>query len=134
MHKLASTPITIDCFETDDFNPNLVYYSILDCDIPPHYANAQNTTGMLSDIIIEQLEFLRKKYNQTNNKEYWKELIRWLPEGWLQTRTVTMNYENLRSICAQRENHKLTEWHQFVDWANELPYAEELIFGSQKLQ
>ena len=26
MHKLTSKPITLDCFETDDFNPNLIYY------------------------------------------------------------------------------------------------------------
>lgn len=113
MHKLASTPITIHCFETDDYNEfnEDFKYEI--------------------DKLIEFLEYLRQEYNQTKDKRYWKELVRWLPNGWLQTRTVTMNYENLRSICAQRENHKLTEWHQFVDWVHTLPYANELIFDQE---
>ena len=97
MHKLASTPITLDCFETDDFEEDLEYFQ-------------GNTTGMLSEVIIEQLEFLRQQYNETKDVRYWKELIRWLPEGWLQKRTWTANYETIRAICSkdQRRNHKLT--------------------------
>ena len=132
MHKLASTPITLECFEIDDFDPNLVYYSVPSYSTSNYYpTEVNNTTGMFSDIIIEQLEYLRQKYNETKDKRYWKELVRWLPNGWLQTRTVTMNYENLRSICGQRVNHKLTEWHQFVDWAHTLPYSSEFIFGEE---
>ena len=105
MHKLASTPITLDCFETDDLTKGLFNYESL----------------------ISDLEFLRLKYNETKDKRYWKELIRWLPESWLQTRTWTGNYENLRSINSQRAGHKLTEWQTFRDWIASLPYAEELI-------
>lgn len=60
-------------------------------------------------------------------KRYWKALVRWLPNGWLQTRTLSLNYENLRSMYFQRKSHKLTEWHQFCDWILTLPYAKELI-------
>ena len=118
MHKLSSTPITLECFEIDDFEENLEYFQ-------------GNTTGMLADLIIEQLEFLRQKYNETKDVRYWKELIRWLPEGWLQKRTWTANYETIRAICSkgQRRNHKLTEWNKsFIDWAWSLPYAKEFIF------
>lgn len=118
MHKLASTPITLECFEIDDFEENLEYFQ-------------ENTTGMLADLIIEQLEFLRQKYNETKDIRYWKELIRWLPEGWLQKRTWTANYETIRAICSkgQRRNHKLIEWSKsFIDWAWSLPYAKEFIF------
>lgn len=123
MHKLASTPITLDCFETDDYEPNLVYHidDIGDNDI-------DETIGDITELIIEKLELLRQKYNETKDKRYWKELIRLLPNGWLQTRTVTMNYENLRSMYHQRENHKLSEWHQFCKWVeDDLPYSKELI-------
>lgn len=124
MHKLTSKPITLDCFETDDFNTELEYYQ-------------GNTTGMLSELMIEQLEFLRQKYLETKDKKYWKELVRWLPESWLQTRTFTCNYEVIRTIVHQRENHKLNEWSgqddsskdNFIKWAKSLPYAEELIFS-----
>ena len=58
--------------------------------------------------------------------------MRWLPESWLQTRTMTMDYANLRNIYFQRKNHKLTEWHQFCEWIKTLPYAQELIMLEDK--
>jgi len=125
MHKLTSKPITLDCFEIDDWNPDLIYYNI------PEYAGgpAENNINMFSDLIIEQLEFLRQKYLETKDKRYWKELVRWLPESWLQTRTFTCNYEILRNIIHQRKNHKLKyEWDSFIKWGKTLPYSKELIF------
>lgn len=118
MHKLASTPITKDCFEMDDFE------DVSDID----------TFGFVSDWWdnnIYYLEALRQKYNETKDIRYWKELIRLLPESWLQKRTVTFDYENLLAVCSkgQRRFHKLTEWSKaFIDWARTLPYAQELIF------
>ena len=120
MHKLASTPITLACFETDDYNGALEYDS-----------------GELSALIGKHIEFLeemRVKYLETKDKAYWKELIRWLPSSWQQTRTVTMSYENLLAMCSkgQRRFHKLTEWSDaFINWARTLPYAQELIFGDE---
>ena len=118
MHKLATTPITIDCFENDDCQHRFA----------PTELNE----------FIEGLENLRQQYLETKNKGYWKELIRWLPESWLQKRTVTMNYENLLAMCSkgQRRLHKLNEWSgqdhpdlpNFISWARSLPYAQELIF------
>lgn len=113
-------PATIDCFEIDDYEPELLVY----------YENAT-----LDDVIntntgiIHFLETLRQHYVETKDKRYWKELIRWLPESWLQTRTVTMSYENLYTMIRQRKNHKLSEWAVgFINWARTLPYAQELIF------
>ena len=119
MHKLASTPITFDCFEMDDFENLRVY------DNEPY-----NTDTFVTDIwddIIGYCETLRLRYNETKDKRYWKELIRILPEAWLQTRTVTLNYEVLRNIYFQRRYHKLTEWHRFCEWIESLPYGKELI-------
>lgn len=119
MHKLASTPITFDCFEMDDFENLRVY------DNEPY-----NTDTFITDIwddIIGYCETLRLRYNETKDKRYWKELIRVLPEAWLQTRTVTLNYEVLRNIYFQRRYHKLTEWHRFCEWIESLPYGKELI-------
>lgn len=116
MHKLASTPITLDCFETDDAE-------ILE--------NHNYAVSCWWSELIDHLETLRKDYNETKDKRYWKELIRLLPESWLQKRTITMNYENLLGMCSkgQRRFHKLTEWSvSFINWARSLPYAENLIF------
>ena len=122
MHKLASYPIDIDNFEIEDFNPDLIFWTNDNGDSPVDYE--------IKDHIEDHmffLEKLRQKYLETKDKRYWKELVRWLPEGWLQKRTVTMNYENLRSMRKQRAHHKLTEWNSFCDWVDSLPYAEDLI-------
>ena len=37
------------------------------------------------------------------------------------------SYQALRNIARQRWNHRLPEWHQFVDWVKTLPFAQELI-------
>lgn len=132
MHKLATTPITIDCFETDDYDGSLKVF-----DREPY--NPDETLNECATEIIEICETLRKRYLETNDKKYWKELIRWLPESWLQTRTVTMDYENLLAMCSkgQRRFHKLTEWSgdgenfvtpSFIKFARSLPYAQEFIF------
>ena len=120
MHKLATTPITLDCFEIDDYDNSI-------------FVNKEEI-----DYLIQFLESLRTKYLDTKDKRYWKELIRWLPESWLQTRTVTMTYENLFAMCSkgQRRFHKLNEWSgqdnanvpNFISWVRPLPYAQELIF------
>ena len=125
MHKLASTPITLDCFETDDYDDMVdVFNNPSPMEYPLH--DFISCAGGLLDM----LETLRQKYNETKDKRYWKELIRWLPNGWLQTRTVTMNYENLRSMYHQREHHKLIEWSDaFCEWVKSLPYAEDLIIS-----
>ena len=115
MHKLASTPITLDCFEMDDFDNNIIE-QLND----PYLISIQGIIGFL--------ETLRQKYLETKDIRYWKELIRWLPESWLQTRTWTANYATLRNIIHWRKGHKLTEWKQFLDWCKTLPYADELLF------
>ena len=119
MHKLASTPITIDCFEMDDFEK-------VEIDCLSQYVE---TTMDWWDYVITACEYLRQKYNETKDKRYWKELIRLLPESWLQKRTITMNYENVLNMIHHRKNHKLSEWSKsFIDWAKSLPYSEELLF------
>lgn len=117
MHKLASTPITLDCFEMDDFT---------------HISITGNTVPSIEEIwcdLVVNLEKLRQRYNETKDKRYWKELIRLLPESWLQTRTITMNYENILNIVEYRKNHKLSEWSEsFMSWVKSLPYADDLLF------
>ncbi len=117
MHKLASTPITMDCFEMDDF-----------ADSDEESNNCNLYTKSMWSMLIDHLETLRKEFNETKDKRYWKELIRLLPGSWLQKRTITMNYENILNMYRQRKHHKLTEWSKsFCDWVKNLPYAEELI-------
>lgn len=129
MHKLATTPITRECFELDDYCDNL---QIMD----------EFSVNFGVNTHIALCEDLRQMYLKTGDKRFWKELIRWLPESWLQTRTVTMNYENLLTICKQRLHHKLNEWSgaddsskpNFISWVRTLPYAKQFIFMEEETE
>lgn len=129
MHKLATTPITLDCFETDDYDPEIKVTDSIEYNESDVTINALMNEGELC--MIDCLEQLRQRYIETKDKKFWKELIRWLPESWLQTRTVTMSYENLLAMCSkgQRRFHRLSEWSEsFINWSRTLPYSQELIF------
>lgn len=126
MHKLASTPITLECFENDD-------YEEIEWDDPEGFMENYNTS-FVWDTLIDALESLRQTYNKTKDIRYWKELIRLLPESWLQTRTIDLNYEVLRNIYKQRFGHKLSEWSQFREWIERLPYAELLITDTYEIE
>ena len=123
MHKLASTPITKDCFEMDDFNnlDNIILTATT--------YKFWGVQDVWDEFLIPFLEILRQKYNETKDKRFWKELIRLLPESWLQTRTITMNYENILNMVEYRKNHKLSEWSEsFMNWVKSLPYSNDLLF------
>jgi len=148
MHKLASTPITKECFEMDDFE-NVTYDEF---ETGVEFEGVKEIGGYEVDYAwqgtLDCLERLRQLHNKNIElsknpnitdqerrrliviaKKYWKELIRLLPESWLQTRTITMNYENILNMITYRQNHKLTEWSEsFINWTKSLPYAEELLF------
>lgn len=125
MHKLCSAPITFECFEVDDYHKLPITHDGIPFDL------------FLKSMLVPYLEFLRTIFIETKNKDVWKALIRWLPESWLQTRTVTMNYENIFSMYHQRKSHKLNEWSgiddpakpNFISWVKMLPYAKEFIIG-----
>ena len=108
-------------FETDDFDGQALVE-----------VQAEDVPNNIVYDFIEWMEACRQKYNETKDKRYWKELVRWLPNGWLQTRTVTMNYENLVNIYYARRFHKLDEWHTVCAWIETLPYAKEFILGIEK--
>ena len=121
MHKLASTPITKECFEIDDYNGDLLMYEREPYDFDQYLDEIWESH-------INDCETLRTRYLKTKDIRYWKELIRMLPESWLQTRQWTANYSVLRNIIHWRKGHKLTEWNSFIEWCHTLPYAEELLF------
>lgn len=106
MHKIHSRP-----FEMSDFS----------CD--------KLTDGGVKALesLLEYLEDCRIKFVETKDKAYWYDIIQLLPESYNQTRTITMNYENLLNMYYARKNHKLAEWHTYCDWILTLPYTKELF-------
>ena len=116
MHTIEKKPITLESFEIDDLE----------------FIDEEDELWVRNN--IDHLENLRILYNKLKEKNdpkaqvVWKELIRWLPESWLQTRTITMTYENAFNIKHQRKNHKLTEWHFIIDnFINKLPYSKDFL-------
>ena len=50
-----------------------------------------------------------------------------LPEAFLQTRDVMLNYQALRHIYFDRRNHRQPEFKEYCEWIKILPYSKELI-------
>lgn len=121
MHRITSKPITLGSFDMTNANLDLAL------DLP----NSGSVTSVHEgwEKVIHTCEALRARYNTTKNMAYWYELIRILPESYIQKRTVMLNYEVLRKMYHQRKAHKLTLWRKNFceDWIGSLPYSEELI-------
>ena len=111
MHKIHSKP-----FEADDFSHD-------------HLTDAGEVA---LNKLIEFLEECRLRFVKDKNKADWYDIIQLLPEGYNQTRTVTMNYENLLNMYFARRTHKLSEWHTYCDWILSLPYTKELFLQDKE--
>lgn len=135
MHKIHAKEFTINDFSHEhliDFTPgqNLNGRSLEDNDILDFGDTGYGYTSLgILGLIIKALNFNRKKYLETKDKEYWWQMIQLLPTSYNQKRTVMMNYEVLINMYHARKNHKLDEWHDFCNLIESLPYAKELIKG-----
>ena len=118
MHKITSGEITEENYSFDPEPDKKL------TDLPTDdYISILN----IKQRAIEAVEWLRKKYKETGDKRYWRLLIQINPDGWLQKRTWTGNYQNLRNQYFARKNHKLIEWHEYCKMIENLPYGKELI-------
>lgn len=79
--------------------------------------------------VIDLINQYRNQFLNTNNKEYWWQMIQLLPSSYNQRSTVMLNYEVLANMYHSRKNHKLNEWKEFCKWVETLPYSE-LITGA----
>jgi hypothetical protein len=60
-----------------------------------------------------------------------EELIYSCPMGLELTARITTNYLQLKTIYAQRHNHRLTEWRDYCRFIESLPFAKELIITNK---
>lgn len=115
MHKITSRHLTMEDFDTDELTA---------------VKNREN--GILGDnamgYIIRYCNELIDEYNKTKNMDYFRLLVKILPDGYLQRATVDLNYAVIRAMYWARRGHKQLGWRKdFVNWCNGLPYFEELI-------
>ena len=80
--------------------------------------------------VVGECEHLRKLYNDTEHKKYWRAIIELLPESFNMRATVQLNYAVLRNIYHARKNHPLDEWRDFCRWIETLPYSELITGGN----
>ena len=64
--------------------------------------------------------------------EWYLEILYSNPTGFLLTAGMTTNYRQLKTIYAQRKNHRLPEWREFCRFIETLPRSE-LITGGDKV-
>ena len=57
-----------------------------------------------------------------------------IPMGKELTKVDMFSYQALRNIAKQRWNHRLPEWHEFVDWIKTLPFSQELILDGLEIK
>jgi len=103
MHRIQAKEFSIDDFNTDEMSP----------------------VGIQKmKTIIACLNDSRDEYLETHDKAYWYDMIKILPESYLQKRTWTANYAVLSEIIKQRTGHKLKDWDRFIAEIKKLPYAD----------
>lgn len=73
---------------------------------------------------IARCQILADEYNDDPTPKKYLRLLYNLPLGFRLTARMTTNYRQLKTIYAQRRNHRLPEWQEFCKWIETLPYAE----------
>lgn len=79
--------------------------------------------------IINIMNELKDKYNETQDKEDYLKLLYSNPSGFELTAGMTTNYRQLKTIWHQRRNHRLPEWREFCKVIETLPQFKELCLG-----
>lgn len=73
---------------------------------------------------INVVESLLEIYNQDPTPDNYLKLLYNIPTGLRYTARMTTNYRQLKTIYAQRKNHRLPEWREFCKWIETLPHSE----------
>jgi hypothetical protein len=103
MHTLGKGEITADMFSFED--------------VPDMYIDAY--LKLLNDLRESWVESGKKKPSPE-----WRAMNQLTAIGFNYRRTFTANYQVLKSMYHSRKNHRLSEWHDFADWVETLPYSE----------
>lgn len=126
MHKIAAKEFTIEDFSCEHLNDDGMAFDVCEgCDYYPV------TSLDILKSTIGALNYWRRRYLVTKNKDDWWQMIQLLPSSYNQKRTDMLNYEVLANIYKSRKDHKLDEWHTFCHWIDELRYSE-LITGYEE--
>lgn len=84
----------------------------------------QQCNGFVDKCILRRINELKEEYLENPDPEKYLSLLYNLPSGFELTARLTTNYRSLKTIYAQRKNHRLPEWREFCKWIETLPYSE----------
>ncbi len=114
MHSITKKLFDISMFETECLHDEMeLLYGIID------------TLNKLRARYFEH----KKEGRERQAKDTWYKIISLLPACWKQRRIWTGNYAILQNIVAQRENHRLKEWHKFIFNVLEQINMPEYVFS-----
>lgn len=102
------------------------YIKYVDPRIVKIMKNKVDNYNMLLDAVSPKTdpEVLKRKY---------LEILYSNPAGFKLTAGMTTNYRQLKTIYAQRKNHRLPEWREFCAWIETLPHSEFITRKSEKV-
>ena len=123
MHTIAKKEFTLDDFSIE----HIESIDFIDVDALGYTDCSCIDNWVLAKLIVEVLNFNRKKYLETKGKGYWWQMIQLLPSSYNQRATVQLNYEVLMKMYHERKNHRLDEWKTFCEWVKTLPYMREML-------
>lgn len=83
----------------------------------------KNSANLLSEEDVNRIV--------AEQKERYLQILYTNPVGFKLTAGMTTNYRQLKTIYAQRRNHKLPEWQAFCSWIETLPHSD-FIIGKSK--
>ena len=83
--------------------------------------------------MIGIMQELVDRYNETKDPEDYLRCLYSNPCGFQLIAGMTTNYRQLKTIYAQRKNHRLPEWKELCEWIKTLPMAEELILNDPRV-
>lgn len=130
MHKITDKEFTLDDFSHEHLIDD-AYSAFSLYDNAGKYTGLDMSTKDILQLVCNVMNYYRKKYLETKDKQDWWQMIQLLPSSYNQKRTVMLNYEVLANMYKSRRNHKLDEWHTLCDWIESLPYSK-LITGEKK--
>ena len=120
MHKIAEKEFELIDFSYEHLNDDCVACNVVSGDHSDYLTSLD-----ILKYTIESLNYWRRRYLSTKDKDDWWQMIQLLPSSYNQKRTVMLNYEVLANMYKSRKNHKLDEWRiYFAKWIESLPYSE----------
>lgn len=109
MHTITKRELTVDDFSIDSFDN-------------PYNHNSFAYVLDVLNVFIRQ--FRDTEGTEPAHRLWWRRIIQFLPQSYMQKSTICTNYQQLRNMYHQRKGHRLSEWQEFREWVETLPYSE----------